>query len=105
MGLITECARRFPGGQMMFDLPPSWFAGLTRRGMRTSFRYRVPPMPFSLSAAEAADLVDMVPGVRAVHDLSYPAGRGRILNSMMWAARRIPLLDPVRPALTLLEFG
>ena len=26
MGLITECARRFPGGQMMFDLPPSWFA-------------------------------------------------------------------------------
>ena len=26
MGLITECARRFPGGRMMFDLPPSWFA-------------------------------------------------------------------------------
>ncbi|MDZ4266658.1 MAG: class I SAM-dependent methyltransferase, partial [Mycobacterium sp.] len=22
MGLITECARRFPGGQMIFDLPP-----------------------------------------------------------------------------------
>jgi O-methyltransferase involved in polyketide biosynthesis len=105
MGLITECARRFPGGRMMFDLPPSWFSGLARRGMRTSLRYRIPPMPFSLSAAEAATLVDVVPGIRAVHDVPYPAGRGRVLNSMMWAAQRIPLLDPVRPTLTLLEFG
>ena len=23
LGLITECAARFPGGQMMFDLPPA----------------------------------------------------------------------------------
>jgi O-methyltransferase involved in polyketide biosynthesis len=105
MALITECARRFPGGRMMFDLPPAWFARWARRGMRTSFRYRVPPMPFSLSAAEAAKLVDIVPGIRTVHDVSYPPGRGRVLNSMMWAAQRIPLLDPVRPALTLLEFG
>jgi O-methyltransferase involved in polyketide biosynthesis len=105
MGLITECARRFPGGQMMFDLPPSWFAGLARRGMPTSLRYRVPPMPFSLSAAEAAKLVDVIPGVRAVHDVPYPAGRGHVLNAVMSAARRIPLLDSVRPALTLLEFG
>ena len=106
MALITECARRFPGGQMMFDLPPSWFAVLARRGgLRTSFRYRVPPMPFSLSAGEAAKLVDVVPGVRTVHDVPYPAGRGRVLNAMMWTAQRIPLLDPVRPSLTLLEFG
>jgi O-methyltransferase involved in polyketide biosynthesis len=26
VGLIAECAKRFPGGQMMFDLPPTWFA-------------------------------------------------------------------------------
>jgi O-methyltransferase involved in polyketide biosynthesis len=106
MGLISECARRFPGGQMMFDLPPSWFAMLARRGgLRTSLRYRVPPMPFSLSAAQAAELVDVVPGIRAVHDVPYPPGRGRVLNTTMWAAQRIPLLDPVRPLLTLLEFG
>jgi len=105
MGLITECARRFPGGQMMFDLPPSWFAGIARRGLRTSFRYRIPPMPFSMSAAEAAKLTDVVPGVRAVHDVPYPSGRGRVLNAMMWTVQRIPLLDPIRPALTLLEFG
>ena len=106
LGLITECARRFPGAQMMFDLPPSWMAGLARRGMmRTSRRYRIPPMPFSLSAAEAAALVDVVPGVRAVHDLPYPPGRGRVLNTIMFAAQRMSLLDPLRPALTLLEFG
>ena len=59
MGLITECAKRFPGGQMMFDLPPVVVrrAG-PRRGMRTSLRYRVPPMPFSLSPSEAANLVE-----------------------------------------------
>ncbi|MBJ7337750.1 class I SAM-dependent methyltransferase [Mycolicibacterium sp.] len=106
MGLITECARRFPGGRMMFDLPPSWFAALARHGgLRTSLRYRVPAMPFGMSASEAAKLVDVVPGVRSVHDLPYPAGRGRVLNTLMWAAHRIPLLDPLRPALTLLEFG
>ncbi|TXI56140.1 class I SAM-dependent methyltransferase [Mycolicibacterium mageritense] len=105
MGLIRECAQRFPGGQMMFDLPPAWFAAWARTGMRTSLRYKVPPMPFSLTPAQAADLVNTVPGVRAVHDLPMPAGRGAILNSIMWAMQRLPLLDPVRPVMTLLEFG
>ena len=105
LGLIAECAKRFPGGQMMFDLPPPWFAIWARRGMRTSLRYRVPPMPFSLSVAQAANLVNTVPGIRAVHDLPYPPGRGKVLNALMWTARRTPLLDSVRPVLTLLEFG
>ena len=106
LGLITECARRFPGGRMMFDLPPSWFAALARRGgFRTSLRYRVPAMPFGMSVSEAATLVDVIPGVRAVHDVPYPRGRGHLVNSLMWTAQRIPLLDPLRPSLTLLEFG
>lgn len=105
MGLITECARRFPGGQMMFDSAPAFFAALASRGMRTSLRYRVPPMPFSLSVAQAADLVNTVPGVRAAHDVPLPAGRGRVWNAMSWAMQRIPFLDPVRPSFTLLEFG
>jgi O-methyltransferase involved in polyketide biosynthesis len=105
LGLIAECAKRFPGGQMMFDLPPSGLAALHRHGMRTSFRYRVPPMPFSLSVSEAADLVNSIPGIRAVHDLPYPAGRGKVFNTLMWTAQRIPLLDPIRPVLTRLEFG
>lgn len=105
MGLIRECAQRFPGGQMMFDLPPAWFAAWARSGMRTSFRYRIPPMPFSLSPAQAADLVNTVPGVRVVRDLPMQGGRGKVINSLLWAMQRLPLLDPVRPVLTLLEFG
>jgi O-methyltransferase involved in polyketide biosynthesis len=105
MALITGCARRFPGGRMMFDLPPSWFAMWARRGMRTSLRYRIPPMPFAMSAAEASRLVDIVPGIRTVHDVSRPRGRGTVLNTVTSAVQRIPLFDPVRPALTLLEFG
>ncbi len=89
----------------MFDLAPSAFAALTRRGMRTSLRYRVPPMPFSLTVAEAADLVNTVPGVRAVHDLPAEPARGSVLNAVMWTWQRIPLLDPLRPLTILLEFG
>ena len=103
--LIAECANRFPGGQMMFDLPPPLFAAWARRGVRTSLRYRVPPMPFTLSVSEAASLVNSVPGIRAVHDLPYPPGRGKVLNTLKWTSQRIPLFDPVRPVLTLLEFG
>lgn len=105
LGLITECARRFPGGQMMFDLPPAWFAAWARRGLRPSLRYKVPPMPFSLSVSEVAELANTVPGIRAVHDLPLPAGGGRLLNALLRAAQRLPLLDPLRPLLTLLEFG
>jgi O-methyltransferase involved in polyketide biosynthesis len=105
VGLITECAKRFPGGQMMFDLPPWWFAAWTRLGMRTSLWYKVPPMPFSLTAGRAAELANTVPGVRAVHDVPLRRGRGRLFGSLMWTAQRVPLFDPLRPTLTLLEFG
>ena len=104
MSLIRACAQRFPGGQMLFDLPPAFFGFLTRHGMRTSTRYRVPPMPFTLSHAAAADLVHTVPGVRTVRNLSIPPGRGRIFNALL-RMQHIPLLDPVRPVMALLEFG
>ena len=105
LGLIAECAKRFPGGQMMFDLPPVFFASWIRRGSRVSLRYRVPPMPFALSPSEVANLVNTVPGIRAVHDLPMVPGRSKVINGLMWTLQRVPLLDPVRPLLTLLEFG
>lgn len=104
LGLIRECAKRFPGGRMLFDLPPRWFSRWSRLGIRTSLRYKVPTMPFSLSVAEAADLVHKVPGVSAVHDLHLPPGRGALLNTAMSTVYRVPLFDTLRPNLTLLEF-
>jgi O-methyltransferase involved in polyketide biosynthesis len=106
LGLIATCADRFPGGQMMFDLPPAWFARWAKRGwLRPSLRYRVPPMPFSMTVSVVAKLVDAVPGIRAVHDVPLPPGRGTVFNSLMWAATRLSAFDSVRPVLTLLEFG
>jgi O-methyltransferase involved in polyketide biosynthesis len=105
LGLIAECARRFPGGRMMFDLPPAWFAAIVRLGVRVSLRYKVPPMRFTMSVSQIAELVNTVPGVRAAHDLPLPAGRGQLYNALLWTVQRLPVFDPVRPAVTLLEFG
>ncbi|MBO0866127.1 MAG: hypothetical protein J2P16_13765 [Mycobacterium sp.] len=103
--LIAQCAKRFPGGRMLFDLPPAWFGWFARRGHRISLRYKVPPMPFRMSVTEAADLVNTVPGIRVVRDLQPPPGRGVLLNSLRSSICRIPALDSLRPTLTLLEFG
>ncbi len=105
MSLIRECARRFPGGQMIFDLPPVLVKRLAPNGMRASRRYRVPPMPFSLSAAQLADLANTVPGIRAVHDLPMPRGRGLAFEKIFPAFWQFPLTKQFRGAYTLLEFG
>ena len=105
MGLITKCASRFPGGQMVFDLPPVLVKRLAPKGMRATRRYRVPPMPFSLSASELAELVDTVPGIRAVHDLPMPEGRGFFFHTMFPAFWQLPLIKQLRGAYTVLEFG
>lgn len=106
LGLIAACAERFGGGRMMFDLPPAWFAnGVTRGMLRPSLRYRVPPMPFSLTPSQLANLANTVPGIRAVHDMPLPPGRGKVFNAVLWTLHRVPLFDPVRPVMTLLEFG
>lgn len=105
MGLITECARRFPGGQMIFDLPPVLVKKFAPKGVRSTRRYRVPPMPFSLTPAELADLVNTVPGIRAVHDLPMPAGRGFLFEKVFPAFWQLKLTKQYRGAYTLLEFG
>lgn len=105
MGLITECARRFPGAQMIFDLPPVMVKKFAPKGLRSSSRYRVPPMPFSLSAAQLAELVHTVPGVTAVHDLPMPRGRGVLFERVFPAFWQLTLTKNYRGAYALLEFG
>ncbi len=105
LGLIAQCAKRFPGGQMMFDLPPAWASKLTGRGHRTSRRYRVPPMPFSLSRAEADNLVNTIPGVTAVHHVPMATPRGVVLGTLNRAVQRSRRLEDLAPVQLLLEFG
>ncbi|WP_349268840.1 O-methyltransferase [Mycolicibacterium parafortuitum] len=116
LDLIRECARRFPGGQMMFDLPPKSQALLAARPrLWTILRGDWPRTPFSLTVRELAELADSVPGVRAVHDLPLPRGRGLLFDKVLPKARGLPIDRPLRrwiganwptiATLTLLVFG
>lgn len=105
MGLITQCAKRFAGGQMFFDVPPTIVKKVAKKGMRSSKNYRVPPMPFSLSPRQLADLANTIPGIRAVHDVPIPAGRGWFFGRAYPALWEFPPLKQFRGAYTLLEFG
>ena len=62
-------------------------------------------MPFSRSAARSPTWRNTVPGIRAVRDLQMPPGRGWLFNTLLSTVYQVSLLDPVRPTLTLLEFG
>jgi O-methyltransferase involved in polyketide biosynthesis len=105
MGLIAACAERFPGGQMFFDLPPTVVKRLAPKGLRSSKSYKVPPMPFSLSVHQLADLVHTMPGVRAVHDVPMPKGRGLFFGTVFPAFWQFGPTKRFRGAYALLEFA
>ena len=105
MGLITECAKRFPGGQMFFDLPPTIIKKVAPNGIRASKNYRVPPMPFSLSINELCALVGSMPGLTAVHDIPMPKGRGFIFNTVFPGFWGFGPMKRFRGVYALLEFG
>ncbi|MGV0793445.1 class I SAM-dependent methyltransferase [Mycolicibacterium sp. XJ1819] len=106
LGLIRDCAARFPTGQMMFDSIPRWLRERTLKGrLKLSRSYVTPPMPFALSADEGLALAEDIPGVRAARDIVLPPGRG------LWKLAASPTIDRIgfhrrrRPSITLLEFG
>lgn len=105
MELITQCAKRFPGGQMFFDLPPTIVKKVAPKGIRASRHYRVPPMPFSLSINQLQDLVGSVPGLKAVRDVPMPAGRGFVFKTVFPAFWQFGPAKPFRGVYALLEFG
>lgn len=105
LGLIADCAARFPGGQMMFDSIPRWFSARTLRGFKLSGRYLAPQMPFGQSAEEALALAGTVPGVRVARDVALPPGRGLWKVASAPAGDRIGPLRRNRPSLTMLEFA
>ncbi len=56
LGLIRDCAARFPGGRMMFDSIPPVFSRRTLKGRKLSDRYSPPPMPFAMTPDEGVAL-------------------------------------------------
>jgi O-methyltransferase involved in polyketide biosynthesis len=105
MALISQCAKRFRGAQMFFDLPPTIVKKIAPNGIRASKHYRVPPMPFSLSITQLRDLVGTMPGLRAVHDVPMPAGRGLFFEKVFPALWQFGPAKPFRGVYALLDFG
>lgn len=106
LGLIAECARRFPGAQLLFDLTPAWAVTVSRRkGLRVSKNYRSPPAAFGASTSQLRTLLMALPGVEAVRNLSYPSGRGWFFNKATSLIYRLPAGDRLRNSLTLVEFA
>ncbi|MFV8245943.1 class I SAM-dependent methyltransferase [Mycolicibacterium peregrinum] len=105
LDLIATCAARFPGGQLIFDSVPrflSWYS--QRRGIKLSKEYTAPPMPFSFTA-DRYDELRAIPGVRAVHELAMPAGRGKVLSRAAALIYRSRSLERFRAPTNVVEFG
>ncbi len=73
--LITDCARRFPGGRMIFDTILPWLSRRTLRGWRRSPTYTAPPMPFGITVPQLAQFPRRLPAIATLTDLRPPRGR------------------------------
>jgi O-methyltransferase involved in polyketide biosynthesis len=105
ISLIADCARRFPGGQLIFDSIPAWYSAKTLAGLRLTDRYTTPPMPFSLSVSQAQQLPAEINGVASATDVSWPLGRGPWRLHTLRALSNLPPLRDNRPSITLLTFA
>ncbi|WP_037608605.1 class I SAM-dependent methyltransferase [Streptacidiphilus rugosus] len=103
--LIALCACSFPGGGLVFDAVPRWFAAGTRRGrLRTPSGYPAPEMPWGMNADQRARLREADPRVAEVHAIPLPPGRGLVWGTL---APRLAARGPLsnrRPTVTLLRF-
>ncbi|MUL44667.1 class I SAM-dependent methyltransferase [Mycobacterium sp. CBMA293] len=103
--LIAACANRFRGGQLVFDSIPRFASSHSqRRGFKLSKDYTSPPMPFWFTADQYDELLS-IPGIRAVHELRYPAGRGRLLPWINRLSYQLPGFARLRAPVTIVEFG
>ncbi|QLL08790.1 class I SAM-dependent methyltransferase [Mycobacterium vicinigordonae] len=103
--LIAACAKRFPGGRLIFDSVPRLLSAYSRRfGIKLSKQYTAPPMPFWFTAKQYDEL-RAISGIRAVRELPVPRVRGRVLGPATALLYRQPELERFRAAHTLVEFG
>lgn len=114
LGLIEDCARRFPGGRIVFDSVPRWWAGrrnkafgvgsaLTRAPVGTA-GYTFPPMPFGISPADIRRFPRQLAGVASTRHLRPPSGRGAAGRIVQAAYHSPALPDALRFAITEVRF-
>ncbi|HET8662006.1 MAG TPA: class I SAM-dependent methyltransferase [Micromonosporaceae bacterium] len=99
--LVTMCARRLPGGTLVFDAVPPWMARLVGRGTPG---YQPPPLRWTLRPAEIADLAAIDPAVAEVREVQAPRGRG-VVGWLAPQLGRLPVVRRNRPVILALRFG
>ncbi|WP_327673827.1 class I SAM-dependent methyltransferase [Kitasatospora sp. NBC_00458] len=102
--LIAGCAERFPGGSLVLDAVPRWFARLTTSGRMRTRGYQAPPMPWAMDAGERAKLRTASPAVASVRDVR-PAGARGLVGALLPLALSVPPLAAHRPSVTVLDFA
>jgi O-methyltransferase involved in polyketide biosynthesis len=91
--LIAQLARRFPGGELVFDGVPRWTSAVTTRGkVPSGGSMPAPPMPWPMDGAEAKAL-RRIPGVASVERLHPPRGHGALHGVVLPVVERAPVLD------------
>ncbi|OBA72853.1 methyltransferase [Mycobacterium sp. 1554424.7] len=103
--LIAACAKRFPGGRLLFDSIP-WLLSeySTRRGFKLSKHYTAPPMPFWFTA-NRYDELRTIAGISGVSERPAPIGRGKLWRRAVPLAYGLRQLDRLRAPVSLIEFG
>ncbi|MFE6862146.1 class I SAM-dependent methyltransferase [Nocardia sp. NPDC057668] len=114
LGLIEDCARRFPGGRIVFDSVPPWWAGRRNKAFGVGSAvtgssvgtegYVFPPMPFGMTPARIRRFPRQLAGVASTRHIRPPAGRG-LQGRIIQAAYHNPALpDALRFAVTEVRF-
>ncbi|MFJ8436281.1 class I SAM-dependent methyltransferase [Kitasatospora sp. NPDC094019] len=102
--LVAGCAERFPGGSLVLDAVPRWFARLTRTGRMRTPGYQAPPMPWGMDARERDKLRTASPLVTAVRDVRPTADRS-LAATLLPLTLTVPPLSTHRPTVTVLDFA
>jgi len=90
--LLCTLADRFPGGEMVCDVIPTWLARRSRKGNVRAGNYAFPPMPWALDYPRVPELETWHPRIEVVERRDYTQGfRGR-WGLIGWLA----LLPPLR---------
>ncbi|MEN1682003.1 MAG: class I SAM-dependent methyltransferase [Planctomycetota bacterium] len=106
---VAAAAEAFPGGVLVFDTVPAWFANKTTRpgGWRWTPTYTMPPMPWGVNRNRIAGVVrGWSPRIESVEEVPFftrwPRGIARWLAPTALAT---PILGRYGPAVTLVRFG
>jgi hypothetical protein len=101
-GLISACAKRFPGGELLFDTVPHWAVARPSRKARLRSlimlgkkrSYELPPWRWGATAEELREFGRREPDITEVRDLLFPRGRGLVFGLLSPHLRRLrPLRD------------